>query len=154
MIFRVTSAETEPSSSAHRAPPAFTIAAAIGMLCGAYLTVGGCLSAPYLRYDDLILIARNHLMRAPVLEHFQRAYHSHYIPLTTLSEKLNFVLFGPDAAWSFRVGNAMELDLPDQGFDPLEPAQLAAHREELLRITRHLLSADEVTASNAQGARA
>lgn len=48
----------------------------------------------------------------------------------------------------------MPILMPDTGFDPLEPAQLAAHREEVLRITRHLLGADEVDTRTAQGASA
>jgi len=48
----------------------------------------------------------------------------------------------------------MPILVPDARFDPLAPAQLAAHREEVLRITRHLLGADEAHSGTAQGASA
>jgi AcrR family transcriptional regulator len=42
----------------------------------------------------------------------------------------------------------MPILVPDKAFDPLAPAQLAAHREEVLRITRHLLGANEPNTRN------
>lgn len=87
----------------------FWKAAAALMLALAFLTVSGCFSAPFLSYDDVEQVSKNPVIAEgrSLFAGFTEFHYAQYVPVTLASFKLNFDLFGREAAWSFRAGNLL-----------------------------------------------
>jgi len=85
----------------------FWLAAAFLLLVLGYMTIAGCARGPLSAYDDRVHIAWNPLLQEGrgTAELFTRPHYAQYIPVTLLSYKLNYALFGRDALASFRVVN-------------------------------------------------
>ena len=88
-------------------PNLLAAAALLAALSG--LTVLGCFASPLLPFDDQALVASNPLLKpgASWTALFTRPPHAQYIPLTLLSLRLNYEIFGREAIWSFRAVNAL-----------------------------------------------
>ena len=76
------------------------------------LTVAGNLRAPFSTYDDTSQVVQNPqlLAKTPWAQIFQLPEHASYdfgqfVPVTWVSFKLNYLVFGRDSAWSFRAVN-------------------------------------------------
>lgn len=87
----------------------FWKAAAALMLALAFMTVSGCFNAPFLSYDDIAQVADNPVIGEgrSLFAGFTEFHYAQYVPVTLASFKLNFDLFGREAAWSFRAGNML-----------------------------------------------
>lgn len=89
-------------------PRVFLAVAALLLLALGYLTVAGIsASSPLSTYGDLSQVALNPLLTPERhwYEVFVPSPQAQYVPVTLLSLKLNYAVFGRDAAWSFRVIN-------------------------------------------------
>lgn len=73
----------------------------------AFIPLVGCLRVPFVALDDSVLVRENPMVRGdtPWYKAFTGYYYFQYTPITFVSYRLNAVLFGLDAAWSFRLVN-------------------------------------------------
>ncbi len=69
------------------------------------LPVAGCFFARACALDDSVLVGENPLVNGawPWWKAFTTRYYFQYTPVTFLVQRLNALLFGLDAAWSFRL---------------------------------------------------
>ncbi|MCK6472463.1 MAG: hypothetical protein L6R28_12030 [Planctomycetes bacterium] len=98
-----------PKPGALNLEQSFWKAAAALMLALAFLTVSGCFNAPFLSYDDVEQVSKNPVVAEgkSLFAGFFEFHYAQYVPVTLASFKLNFDLFGREAAWSFRAGNLL-----------------------------------------------
>ena len=83
------------------------------LLALAYVSVSGCMTAPLMEYGDsaAVRVAGNPMLApdASVFEAFSTSTfpNQRYAPLTTISYRLNYAIFGREAVWSFRFVNGV-----------------------------------------------
>jgi len=83
------------------------------LLALAYLSVSGCLTAPLMEYGDkaAVRLTENPMLgpEASVFDAFSTSQfpHQRYAPLTVISYRLNYAVFGREAVWSFRLVNCV-----------------------------------------------
>lgn len=90
-------------------PTVWWSVAALVLFAGAFLPVAGSFNAPFSIMDDESLVLHNKLFAedTPWYKPFTKAHDTHYAPITQVSFRLNFEIFGRDAPWSFRLVSAI-----------------------------------------------